>query len=277
MARAIASATITFGLVAIPVKVYTACSDESVHMHFLNPETGARTKQLLVDAGTGQEVARDKLVLGYDVAPGQCVAFTKDELAALDTTTTKTVDVQEFVPSKALDVVSVEKSYYLGPDKGGDRSYTLLSQAMERAGVCAVAQWSTRGKEHLVTLHPYLGGLRMDVQRYANEVRDFRDVWSPGRVVVSDQEHALADQLIAQLSQPDFRAEQYSNGYAERVRAAAEQKAAGQAIITSTAAPQATIVDLMEALKRSVADTAKGPGLAKAPAAALPEAERSAS
>jgi len=251
--RAAASAMVTFGLVAVPVKMFVSASDEAVHFHMINPATGERVKQKLVDAVTGDEVDRGATLSGYEVARGTCVTFTKDELKLMDPVTTKTVDIQEFVASDTFDPICVEQTYYLGPDKGGDRGYTLLSEAMANEGVVAVAQWSARGKERLVAIAPYNGGLVLHVLWYAAEVRPFAEVLdSVAKISITEQERKLAAQLIGQLRKPTTDLSVYKDTYAGRVREAAEQKAAGQGVSLTAAPANPIIIDMYEALKRSI-------------------------
>ena len=253
MPRSTASCTITFGLVAVPVKVFTAASGEDVHMHHINPATGSRVNSILVDAVSRETMDRAALVLGYEVTPGSYVTFTKDELKGLEPTTSKTVDLVAFVPASSIDPVSVEQSYYLGPDKGGDRGYALLSETMAARGVAGVGQWSNRGKEKLVTIQPYRGGLRLDLMYYATEVRSFDEVLgTAAKVAISDAERALAAQLVGHLAADAFDASAYYDTYAERVRQAAAQKASGQGVTVSPEAPRAIIIDLCEAMRRSM-------------------------
>lgn len=143
MARALATATVTFGLVAIPVKVYVSASSEAISFNQINPATGHRVKQKLVDAFTNDELERDTLVKGYEYAKGQYVVFTEQELKDLEATTSKTVDVQEFVPATSIDPIAIEKIYLLGPDKGGDKGYALLAQVLAATETVAVAQWKS--------------------------------------------------------------------------------------------------------------------------------------
>lgn len=268
MARAMATATITFGLVAIPVKLYVAASSESVSFNQINPATGNRIKQKLVDAVTGDEVSRGALAKGYEYVRGQYVTFTDDELKALEAATTQTVDVVEFVPASSIDPISIEKTYYLGANKGGDKGYVLLAETLAATNTVAVAQWSNRGRVHLVTLASHNGGLVMRLMFYAAEVRDADEVFGMvAKVSISDPERAMAEQLVATLTSPTFGPSRYSDAYAAKVREAAEQKAQSGGFVMAAAAPNPVVLDLFEALKKSLAD-AKG---AEAPGPAAPK------
>ena len=268
MPRANASATIAFGLVSIPIKVYTAASSESVKMHYLTPD-GHRVNQLWVDAVSGEKVERSDFVLGYEVARDQCVPFSKDDLAALEPASSVLIDLVSFVPAGCIYPVSVENCYYLGPYKGSDRAYTLLCETMRAQGVVGVGQWANRGKEKLVTVHPYRGGLRLDIMFYASEVRAWSEVEAGvAKHVITDEERELSNMLVAHLARDTYDASQYRDTYAERVRQAAQAKAEGQGITFATvAAPSPTnVFDLIARLKASV----EKPGTAKAPADEAP-------
>ena len=162
-----------------------------------------------------------------------------------------------FVPLEQFDLVQVEKSYYLGPDKGGDKAYQLLSQSMQAKGKVAVGRWAARGKEQLVLIRPYQGGLIFHQLYYANEVRAFDQIDSGATFQFSDKERELAEKLIEQLSERKFEVEKYHDSYNDRVLAAVEQKVAGEEITVAPEAPKAQIIDLFEALKKSLAGAAK--------------------
>jgi DNA end-binding protein Ku len=252
-ARATGSGTISFGLVSIPFKIYTATAPQSVSFNQLHAKCGGRIKQQLYCPIDDEIVARTDLVKGYEYAKDKYVQFTDEELKKLEAERTDRVDIVEFVPEKTVDLLFVEKSYFLGPDKGGDRAYRLLADAMTRMGRIAVGRLGTRGKEQLVLIRPYQGGLLLHHVYYADEVRSFDDVERPGKLEFKPVEEDLADKLIDQLSSPEFKPDQYHDDYRDRVLAAVEQKAAGQEIQAAPEQPQAQIIDLFEALKRSLA------------------------
>lgn len=254
-ARATGSGTISFGLVSIPFKVYTATSPQSVSFNQLHKKCGSRIKQQLVCPVDDNEVVpRTDIVKGYEYQKDRYVQFSEEELKKLEAERTDRIDIVEFVPADTVDLLYIEKSYYLGPDKGGDRAYKLLSESMTRMGRIAVGRFGTRGKEQLVLIRPYAGGLLMHHVYYADEVRAFDDVDRPGELDFKPIESDLADKLIEQLSVERFRPEQYHDEYRDRVMEAVEQKAAGQEITVAAEAPQAQIIDLFEALKRSLKD-----------------------
>lgn len=274
MARALATATVTFGLVAIPVKVYVSASSEAISFNQINPATGHRVKQKLVDAFTNDELERDTLVKGYEYAKGQYVVFTEQELKDLEATTSKTVDVQEFVPATSIDPIAIEKIYLLGPDKGGDKGYALLAQVLAATETVAVAQWSNRGRVHLVTLAPHKGGLVMRLMFYANEIRDFAEVLdNVAKLPISDPERAMAGQLVAHLGKTDYDPSRFADAYAAQVKKAADEKAGTGAFVLAPAAPNPIILDLFEALKKSLSEVRAAP-VAEAPPAALEPAPK---
>lgn len=258
MARAFATATITFGLVAIPVKVYVSASSNSVSFKQINPKTGNRVNQKLVDAVSGDEVDRKTLAKGYEYAKNQVVIFEEEELKELETTTTKTVDVQEFVPDSDIDPICIQQIYFLGADKGGDKGYALLAQTLVDTKTVAVAQWSNRGKVHLVLVAPYHGGLILKQMYYADEVRDFNEVLDGvAKTKVSEAERSMAAQLVAQLGKPTYDPSAYTDVYATKVREAAAEKAAKGAITVALPSPAPVILDMFEALKKSLAASAQ--------------------
>ena len=258
-ARAISSGTISFGLVSIPFKVYTAASSQNVSFNMLHKKCGGRMKQQYLCPVDNVVVERTDMVKGYEFSKDQYVQFNEDELKKLEAAKTDALELVEFVPESTVDLVYMDKSYYLGPDKGGDRAYQLLSQAMKRAGKIAVGRFWTRGREQLVLIRPYHEGLIMHYVYYANEVRSFADVGVPTGGTFKDIELELADKLIEQLSTSAFEAEKYHDEYEDRVKAAVEQKIAGKEITVAEEAPKAQIIDLFEALKRSLATAAPPP------------------
>ncbi|MCA9581047.1 MAG: Ku protein [Myxococcales bacterium] len=265
--RAIASATISFGLVSIPIKVYTAASSESARFNMLHEKCGNRVKQKLFCPTCKEDVERKGTMKGYEFAKNQYVQFSEKELKALDTDRTSTLDILEFVPLSSVDLIQVEKSYYLGPDKGGQKAYKLLSGSMDRTEKVAVGRYWTRGKEQLVLVRPYKEGLLMHQLYYADEVRDFGSVDVGDKVDFRPGEPDLADQLIEQLTSDSFRADKYRDEYRDRVMAAIDEKVAGREITVAEEAPAAQIIDLFDALKASLA----GDGAAPAPASSGPK------
>jgi DNA end-binding protein Ku len=268
-ARAIASGVISFGLVSIPVKLYTAASSEQVRFNMLDSRHGVRIKQQYISSADGKVLDKNEIIKGYEYARDQFVTFTDEELKALEADRSNHIEIVEFVPIETFDFLQIEKTYYLGADKGGDKAYRLLAESMGRKDRVAVGRWAARGKEQLVLLRPYKDGMVMHQLYYANEVRSFEEVDDTAKFTFSDKERELAERLIDQLSTDEFRPTTYHDEYADRVRAAVDQKVAGQQIVVSAEAPRAQIIDLFEALKKSIAE-AKKPG---APKKAEEEAE----
>ncbi len=254
-ARSIGSGTISFGLVSIPIKLYTAASAQGVSFNMLHQKCGGRMKQQYFCPIDNEVVERSQMVKGYEVSRDSYVKFSDEELKQLEAVRTDSLDLIEFVPQDTVDFTYIEKTYYLGPDKGGDRAYRLLSEAMEKAGRIAVGRFSTRGKDNLVLVRPYKKGLILHEVFYANEVRSFDDVETGGAFDFKAVELELAEKLIEQLEQPKFDPSKFQDSYAERVQAAVEKKVAGEEMVVSKEAPKAQIIDLLEALKRSVAGT----------------------
>lgn len=251
-ARANQSGTISFGLVSIPVKFYTAASSEQVRFNMLHAECGGRIKQQLYCPVHDDVVSRSETVKGYEFSKGEYVRFDEEELKALEASRDSSINIVEFVPFDCLDFIQVEKSYYLGPDKGGDKAYRLLGQAMSESKKVAVGRWAARGKEQLVVVRPYRDGLIFHQMFYADEVRAFEEIDTGATFEFHDAERQLANQLISQLSVEEFDASKYEDSFRTRVLGAVEQKVAGRKLELAPEAPRAQIIDLVEALKQSL-------------------------
>lgn len=274
-ARATGSTTISFGLVSIPIKLYTATSSQSVGFNMLHQECGSRVKQQLFCPVHEKVIERDDTVKGYEVSKGQYVVFSQEELSKLEAEKTNTIDITEFVPASSVDFIQIEKTTYLGPDKGGHKAYNLLGHAMRHTDVVAIGRYNARGKSYVVMIRPYEKGLALHQLFYADEVRPFEDVDIGDDVRFSAAEQDLAEKLIDQLRVDSFDPAQYRDEYSDRVREAAEQKAQGQEITTAPEQPPAQIIDLFEALKRSLeGNESKREGkVAKGPKKAEPKLE----
>lgn len=252
-ARSIASATISFGLVSVPVNVYSSSeSKSSVSFNMLHKKCNTRLKQQYICPKDNEIVGREDTVKGYEFAKDQYVVFTPEELKALDEKATGMIEVLEFVPLSEVDREYVDRVYYLGPDKGGDRAYRLLAEALKETGRAALGQYAARGGQSLVLLRPLDGILAMEQLKYADEVRSPNEIEVP-KGDVKPQELALAKQLIDQLMNEKFEPEKYHDTVRERVLEAIQGKVEGQDI-TSDVQPDASgkILDLMEALKASL-------------------------
>jgi DNA end-binding protein Ku len=258
-ARAIAGATISFGLVSIPIKLYTTSeSGSSISFNMLH-ECGTRLKQQLFCPKDEVVVPRDQTLKGYEFAKGQYVTFTNEELKALEAESSKLIEIVEFIPAGAVDPLYFDRAYFLGPDKGGDKPYKLLSKAMHATGRCALARYATRGKQYLVLIRPYEDGLLMEQLRYADEIKSFSEIERID-ATLTDAELDLAVQLIEQIASDEFHPERYEDEVKKRIEEVIAQKVEGEEVTFSEAAePQGKIIDLMEALKASL-DTGPAAG-----------------
>jgi DNA end-binding protein Ku len=253
-ARAIASGTISFGLVSVPVKLYTATRSKSLSFNLLHEKDKSRLRQQYVCSTCGEVVQRDQMVKGYEYAKNQYAVLTETELRALEQETDQSIEIEEFVPIQQVDPVYFEKAYLLGPDKGGQKAYRLLCDAMAKAGMGALGRHSTRGRQQLVLLRQAQEGLILHGLYYADEVNDFGEIDLGGEVTLKEGELDLAIQLIQQLAVKKFEPEKYEDEYRKRALELIEKKVAGQEIaVVPVQAPKAQIIDLMEALKASLA------------------------
>ncbi len=253
-ARSISSATISFGLVSVPVDLFSSSeSSAAVSFNMLHTKCGSRLKQQYICSKEGTVVEKDEVGKGYEFAKGQYVQFSPEEIKALDEKATNTIDIAEFVPLATVDRIYLEKVYYLGPGKGGERAYRLLVAALQATGRAALGQYSARGKQHLVLVRPMGDILALEQLHYHAEIRSAEEVPRPD-VPVKDAELALARQLIEQSAVDEFRPQNYHDQVRERVLEAIQRKVDGQEITDEPAeGPQAKIIDLMDALKASLA------------------------
>ena len=258
-ARATASGTISFGLVSIPIKVYTATAPKSVRFNMLDPNDKSRVKQQYVNATTGEVVERSAMVRGYEYARGQYVVLSEDEMNALEQKTDGTIEIEEFIPIEKVDPVYFDRSNLLGPDKGGAKAYKLLRESMSRTGKVAIGRFGARGKQQLVLIRPTPDGLMMHALFYADEVRSFEDVEIDDEITLKDAEIELANQLIEQLSNAVFAPDRYEDEFRQAVVEAVDRKVAGEEVIVmpKTEARE-QIIDLVAALKQSLAEKREG-------------------
>ncbi len=281
MARPIAGATISFGLVSIPVRLYPATqSAAAISFNLLHKKCGSRLKQQYICPRDNEIVTRDDMVKGYEFAKDQYVTFTPEELKSLEEKATQSIDIDAFVPLAKIDPVYFEKPYYLSPEKGGDKAYRLLTEAMRDTGRAALARYAARGKQYLVMLRPSTDGRGLILQEllYADEVRSMSEVPLPDGEA-REAELKLAKQLIDQITAETFDPSQYHDEVKERVRADIERKVQGQDISEAapTPAEPARVIDLMAALKASLAKgTGGGSHAEAAPAEESHEPRRAA-
>jgi DNA end-binding protein Ku len=273
-ARSIGSLTISFGLVSIPVKLYSATeASRAISFNLLHKACGSRLKQQYFCVKEEVPVAREDMAKGYEFAKDQYVMFTPEELKALEEAGTQTADITEFVPAASIDPVFFDKAYFLGPDKGGAKPYALLARALKESGRCALGRWAARGKQYIVMVRPVdtglVEGLVMQQLLYGTEVRSINDLDIP-KTEVRPAELKLAQQLIEQQAAEKFDPTAYTDEVRARVEAAIQKKVEGQEITVSEAPEQgAQVIDLMDALRASLekkpAKKAQ-PQAAKAPA-----------
>lgn len=294
-ARSSGTGTISFGLVTIPVKMYTATTSHGIGFHLLHKKCGTRLKMQYSCPFDGEIVERADTTRGFEYAKEQYTEITDEELEAIRPEKTDRIDLLEFVPADTVDFLYIERTNYLAPEKNGARAYKLLANAMERMNRIGVGRYGARGKDQLVLLRPYHGGLVMHQVHYADEVRSFDEVAPPVKMEFRPEEEALADRLIGQLSSDAFHPEKYRDEYQERLLEAIERKVAGQEIRVAPAEPRAQVIDLFDALRQSLkkepapaeaqeppriepaAVVEPGPGLKKAaPRRAAKERERKA-
>jgi len=253
-AHSIGSGTISFGLVSIPVRMYTAASSAGVAFNMLHAKCGSRIRQQTFCPQCNTTVDRAELVRGYEFAKEQYVRVSEEELKALEGEASKIIDIAEFVPLDKVDPIYFEKTYYLGPDKGGEKAYRLLADAMASSERVALAKLVLRGKESLVLIRAAQGGLMLHTMYFADEVRSFGEIDKGASAKIRDGELALAQQLIDGLSNPEFEPDRYADEYRQRVLDLIQSKVEGKEITTAGPPVQrAQVIDLMEALKESIA------------------------
>ena len=260
-ARATASATVSFGLVSIPVKIYsTGESSANVSFNWLHKKCGNRVKQQYYCPVDDEVVGLEDMVKGYEFSKGQYVLFTEEELKSATAKSTETIEITEFVLAKQVDPIYFDKAFYLGPSKGGERPYRLLAEVMKSTGRSALGKYAARGKQYLVLLRPFENGLLMQQLHYAVELRSFSEV-PVGDVDVKEMELKLATQLVEQTSSDQFKPDSYLNEVNDRLREMIEQKIQGQEVqVVAAEEPKAQIIDLMEALKASLGKRAPDEG-----------------
>ena len=262
-AHSIGSANISFGLVSIPIKMFTAASAGGVSFNQLHPKCGGRIKQQQICPTCNEVVERGSLVKGYEFAKDQYVQFTDDELKALEGEASRMIDIAEFVPLEQVDPIYFEKTYYLGPDKGGEKAYRLLADTMKGSSRVALAKYVMRGKENLVLIRASGNGLMLHTMFFADEIRDFSEVDKGENAKLKPGEMELAQRLVNELASDKFAPEKYADEYRTRVLEAVEQKVEGKQV-TSLApqAQRAPVIDQMDALKQSLGK--RGGGESKA-------------
>jgi DNA end-binding protein Ku len=262
--RPIWSGAISFGLVNVPVKVFSATSSKDVRFHQLDAKSKSRIKQKRVSATTGEEVPFEEIIKAYEIAPDNYVTITPEELDALDPKATKTIDIEDFVDLDQIDPVYYDRPYYLVPDKGGQKAYALLRNAMRETNKVGIARVVLRTKQYLAAIRPKDDALVMETMLFADEVNPLDELDLPGPDVdVTEREEKMARSLIDSLT-TDFEPDKYRDEYRERVLELIEQKASGQEIVVEESAEEAPrVIDLMAALEASLAAVKDGKGAKK--------------
>jgi DNA end-binding protein Ku len=274
--RSLASLTLSFGLVNIPVRLYSATeSSSSVRFNML-AEDGSRLKQQYISEKTGKVVERSTMVKGYEFEEDKFVLFTAEELKALDESASHVVEIVAFVPEKTVDPVFYDRAYFLAPDKRGGKPYALLLEAMRKSGRCALARWTSKGKQYVVQVRSAEDGLVLQQLLYADEVRSLKDL-NIEHVEVAASELTLALQLIDQIAQDEYDPSQFKDEEKQRILEAIDRKIAGKQVVASARAEEASgggaqVIDLVDALRASLGQRSKAKPAAKdaaVPASAL--------
>ena len=266
-ARSIASLSLSFGLVSIPVKLYSATESTAAVRFNMLAKDGSRLKQQYVSEKDQQVVERADMIKGYEFEKDQFVLFTPDELKALQESPSHTVDIVAFIPEKAIDPIFYDKAYFLAPDKRGAKPYNLLIEAMRASGRCALAKWAWKAKQYVVQVRPAEDGLVLQQLLYADEVRSMKEL-DIEKVTVSPAELKLAMQLIDQISEDTYDPTMFEDEEKKRILAAIDEKIAGKQIVANEphetgSSGGAQVIDLVEALRASL-----GKGGANKPRAA---------
>ncbi|SPC18345.1 Ku protein [Cupriavidus taiwanensis] len=276
-ARSLASLSLSFGLVSIPVKLYTATESSSAVRFNLLSKDGSRVRQQYISEQTQKVVERADMIKGYEFEKGRFVTFAPDELKALEESASHMVDIVAFIPEQSVDPLYYDKAYFIAPDKRGGKPYSLLREAMSRTGRCAIAKWASKGKSHVVQIRPVEGGLVFQQLLFADEVRNIAEL-NIEEVAVSEAELKLAIQLIEQASKEEYDPTQYKDEEKARILAAIDAKIAGKHIVAPEPVEDGAggqVIDLMDALRASLSK--KGTAAAKGKAAAAaPPARKSA-
>jgi DNA end-binding protein Ku len=272
-ARSIASLTVTFGLVSVPVKLYSATqSSAGISFNLLHQACGSRLKQQYICAKEGVVVERADMTKGYEFAKDQYVTFTADELKQLEEKGNQAIEIVAFIPVASVDPIYYDKAYYLAPDKGGARPYALLAHAMREMGRCALARWAWKGKQYMVQVRPAADGLILQQLLYADEVRALSEL-EIDKADVKPAELTLAMQLIEQSATDEYDPKAYVDEVKKRIEAAVQQKIEGKEVTLAAEADHAgaQVIDLMEALRASLS---KGAPAAPTQAAATAQTDR---
>jgi DNA end-binding protein Ku len=252
--RPLASATISFGLVSIPIRLYPAAVSRHVSFHLLHAKCGNRIKYQAWCPHCEEVVERDQLVKGFEIERDRHVKMTAEELEALEAEASREIDIAEFVPMESVDSVYLDEAYYVGPDKGGAKPYYLLADALRQVKRVGIARFVLRGKESLVLIRPGGPGLVLHTLYHHDEIRAAREIDVGTAVKPRDTERKLAVRLVEELSEDEFRPEKYKDEYRARVLEVVRRKAKGKPVaVAAPRAPKGKVIDLMDALRQSLA------------------------
>lgn len=279
--RSLSAATISFGLVSIPIKLYSPKNTSAnISFRMLHSKDHTRLRQQYVCPKDGEVVPNEERVKGYEIARDRYVVLTDEELKAAAAETSRTIAIHEFVPLSAVDPIYFDKAYYIGPDKGGGRAYKLLARALEETGLCGVAKYAARGKMYLVLLRPMADGLVMQQLLHSDEVRSFDEVPVEDVAAIEEKELKLARQLIEQGASDEFELDKYRDEVRERLQEIIEQKVQGEEVtFGAPEEPRGQVIDLMEALKASLGESetpSKKRSTRKSPQKSAPKGEKKA-
>lgn len=271
MANSVWKGHITFGLISIPVRLFAAARTERISMNQLHKECHTRVRQPLFCPTCNRQVERSEIVKGYEYEKDQYVLFNEDELDKIEPPSASTMEILEFVKLEEVDPLYFDASYYVTPEEAGKKAYKLLMMAMEESGYGAVAKLTMHQREHIVVIRPRAQGLTLHTLYYADEVRQVAEYGHTDKIELKDTEKKLALQLIESLA-AHFQPEKFQDTYRQSLRAMIEAKRKGEHITEAAHPKLAPVIDLMEALKKSLAEKSAPPAEMKAPLRAVPEA-----
>ncbi|MGZ4809499.1 MAG: non-homologous end joining protein Ku [Thermoanaerobaculia bacterium] len=251
--RPLRNASISFGLVNIPVRFYTATKSEDIHFNMLHESCGTRVNRKWWCPHHEEIVSQDELIRGYAISKTSYVTFTDEEIETLETDDNRALEITEFLDLQQIDPVFFEKAYFLGPAPGGGKTYKLLAEAMNKEHKVALARWVSANREHLVIIRPFQNGLVLHTMFYADEVRDFGAIEIED-APIKEKEVKLAEMLIDELTEKKFNPLQYRDEYRQRLLDRIEAKSHGEAIVSEEREEEkeGEVIDIMEALRRSL-------------------------
>lgn len=270
MASTVWKGHITFGLVSFPVRLYSAARSESIHFNQLHKHDGSRIKQVLYCQAEDKPIPRSEIVKGFEYEKDKYVVIEDEEVKKVAPPSAKVMEIQEFVKSDQVDPIYLETSYYMAPDEAGEKPYALLFEALKKTGYVGVAKIAMHNREHVVILRPGKNGVLMHTMYYNHEIRQV-DEFRTDTSLVKDKELALATNLIEALAD-EFQPDKYTDNYRDNLLKMIEAKKAGEEVVETPAPQESKVVDIMEALKASLAAAKKPPKAAEAPAQEAPAA-----